>query len=261
MKMAANRSEDPTVSESLKTVRGIVTYRSRRSPVARLFCCSYAGGGSTAYSAWRDGLPDDIELCAFELPGRGGRFREAPLRSMSDVVDHIETLLGGRLDLPFALYGHSMGAVTALEVARRLVGNGRQPRCLVVSGCAAPHLPSRRERPLYQLPRTELLHELNRLEGLPSVMLQREDFLDTFLPTIRADMECRERWISRIDDLAIPIHALGGTHDKMVSYSDLSAWQHYTSSTFAVKQFAGGHFFINTAMHELVSYIAAVMNA
>ena len=242
-----------------KAVRGVLTYRSPKRAVARLFCCSYAGGSGTAFSAWRHELPEDIELCAFELPGRGGRFGEPPFRSMQAVVDHIETLLKGRLGPPFALCGHSMGAVVAFEVARRLVDSGCPPRCLLVSACSAPHLPSRRNRPLHQVPRNELIRELIRLEGLPSTALERGDYLDTFLPTIRADMECRERWISGVGDLTIPIHALGGTHDKMVSLGDLSAWQQHTSSEFVMRQFAGGHFFINTALREVVRYIGTVM--
>jgi surfactin synthase thioesterase subunit len=180
---------------------------------------------------------------------------------MSAVVHHVAALLDGRLDLPFAFYGHSMGAVTALEVARRLVAAGLPPSCLVVSGAAAPHLPSKREHALHQLPEAELIRELIRLEGLPAIAHQRDDYFETFLPTIRADIECRERWIAEVSDLAIPIYALGGVSDRMVTRSDLSDWKEYTSGPFELRQFAGGHFFINTTTREVVTYIAAAVAA
>lgn len=239
--------------------RGLAIYESADAPAARLFCCSYAGGSADAFDAWRSRLPADIELCAFQLPGRGGRFREPPLRSMNAVAEHILSLLKGWLNLPFVLYGHSMGAVAALEVARRLVDEGHAPKCLIVSGCAAPHLPSRRERPLHTLSRDELLKELVRLEGLPAVALERPDYIDTFLPTIRADMQCREEWLSPPGELPVPLHALGGTHDKLVPHEDLLPWKNYTSSTFVLRKFAGGHFFIKTAENEFLRYVSEVM--
>lgn len=239
--------------------RGVVIYGGQRRPRARLFCCPYAGGSSVDFLPWRRELPDELELCVFELPGRGRRFGEPPLRSMASTVDHVHELMAGRLDIPFALYGHSMGAVTALELSARLAGAGATPLCLLVSGCAAPHLPSKRLHPLHRLDKTELIRELIRLEGLPPEVLQWIDYLDPFLPTIRADLECRETWQARVMELAIPLHVLGGASDKMVQINDLAAWQGYTSSTFAVRQFPGGHFFIKSALSEVSRYIAAAV--
>jgi surfactin synthase thioesterase subunit len=151
-----------------------------------------------------------------------------------------------------------MGAVAALEVARRLVADGHAPRCLIVSGCSAPHIPSKRDRPLHTLSRDELLKELIRLEGLPALALERTDYIDTFLPTIRADMQCREEWLSHPYEFSVPIHALGGTDDKFVSQEDLLSWKNYTSSTFAMKTFTGGHFFIKTAEDDLLRHVSEV---
>jgi surfactin synthase thioesterase subunit len=50
----------------------------------------------------------------------------------------LEPQLGGR----FALFGHSMGALRAFEIARKLQARGASPEVLFVSGEPAPHLPT-----------------------------------------------------------------------------------------------------------------------
>src|SRR5947208_1679191 len=48
------------------------------SPVARVFCFPFVGGGAVAFRSWRALLPAGVELCAFEPPARGGRLQEPP---------------------------------------------------------------------------------------------------------------------------------------------------------------------------------------
>ena len=164
---------------------------------------------------------------------------------MDAVVDELVRVVGDRADIPFALFGHSMGAVIAVELARRLVDLGRRPTALVASACAAPHLPLRREHVLHILPRDALIDALIRLNGLPAVALERRDFIDTFMPTIRADLQCRETWRSTPRDLGIPVHVLAGKDDELVSEADALAWQVFTSTQFSITRFDGGHFSFN----------------
>lgn len=104
-----------------------VWFTGRRSPTARLrlFCIPYAGGGASLYREWASALAPWIEVQPVQLPGRESRFDEPPLTSMADLVQEILDPIGPYLDLPIAVFGHSMGALIGYELVRRL--QRRQP--------------------------------------------------------------------------------------------------------------------------------------
>ncbi|KWE59349.1 thioesterase [Burkholderia sp. MSMB2157WGS] len=239
--------------------RGLVSFSTNGHPDARIFCLPYAGGSASVFAGWQRALPANLEVCAIELPGRGSRFSEAALTHMDVVVDELVRIVGDCPPAPFALFGHSMGAVVAVELARRLVDQGCRPIALVASACAAPHLPIRREHVLHLLPRDALIDALIRLDGLPAVARERRDFLDTFMPTIRADLQCRETWRSTPRDLGIPVHVLTGANDALVSETDALAWQVFTSVEFSTRRFDGGHFFIHSATQAVLDHLAAIV--
>src|SRR4051812_31370410 len=116
----------------------------KRNPAARLrlFCFSYAGGGTTIFRTWPHRLPNDVELCAVLLPGRESRLRETPFTSMPPLVEALSHALEPYLTMPFAFWGHSLGALIGFELARarrrqRLSG----PVHLFISGVGAPQIP------------------------------------------------------------------------------------------------------------------------
>src|SRR5215467_3967748 len=77
----------------------------------RLLCFPYAGGSSSSYRSWSAALPEGIEICPVELAGRGNRFQEAPCRDLGGLVRDLSNELRPLLDIPFAIFGHSMGAL------------------------------------------------------------------------------------------------------------------------------------------------------
>ncbi len=86
----------------------------------RLFCFHYAGGGASVFRGWRDSLPQSVEVCAIELPGRGMRLRESPFTQLEPLVQHLASTLLPYLDKPFAFFGHSMGGLVSFELTRLL---------------------------------------------------------------------------------------------------------------------------------------------
>ena len=209
--------------------RSVVSFGCSGPRALRLFCFPCAGGSAATCEGWAEFLPG-VEVCAIELPGRGALFRRPPLRRLAN--------------LPFALFGHSMGGVTALEVARELIRRDKRAACLIVSSCPPPHLPSRRGFLLHTLPDGRLVEELTKLEGVPDALLRKRDMLEAFLPTIRADLEARETWTSQTGDIGLPILAAAGVTDRLVWPADLAEWSKYTSRRFRVAQLDGGHFFV-----------------
>src|SRR5687767_8117681 len=86
----------------------------------RLFCFPYAGGGLAAYRSWPNQLPADVEVCPIQLPGRDERMAENPFSDLPALVEALTEALAPRLAAPYALFGHSMGALIAYELVRGL---------------------------------------------------------------------------------------------------------------------------------------------
>uniref|UniRef100_A0A450X5E4 Medium-chain acyl-[acyl-carrier-protein] hydrolase n=1 Tax=Candidatus Kentrum sp. MB TaxID=2138164 RepID=A0A450X5E4_9GAMM len=224
----------------------------------RLFCLPFAGGNTLTYRAWSQWLPREVDLCPVRLPGREGRFKEACYQDAVPLAQALASGLSSRLDLPFAFFGHSMGALVAFELARVLRRQGGpEPFCLMVSGREAPHLPLSRKA-YHDLPDPELIDELRNYGGTPEIVLQNEEIMEIFLPTIRADFAIGETYAYVQEaPLGCPIRAFGGETDHLVSKADLDVWRQHTIDSFGLHMFSGGHFYLNGAeMSSLVRMVS-----
>jgi len=227
----------------------------------RLLCFPYAGGGASIYSSWAAQLPPDIELCAIRLPGREGRFGEQPLRRMDRLLSLLVEGVLPYLDRGFAFFGHSLGALVAFELARRLRRDALPaPIHLFISGRRAPQLPDVREPgepALYGLPDAELIAELRRFGGRVGAAAAAPELLELMLPTVRADFELAGTHEHRDEaPLACPITAFGGLDDTAVSEDRIAAWRMHTRGGFALHMLPGDHFFLHELSGAIIATIA-----
>src|SRR5690606_16287675 len=142
----------------------IIRFQSRPDARVRLFCLPHAGVGASAYRTWHTGLGPEVEVCAVQPPGRESRFREPPYRRLVDLADAVADAIAPETDRPYALFGHSMGAWVAFEVARRLDGRRAGPACLIVSGRRSPQSEAEAP-PIHQLPDDAFIEELMQRFG------------------------------------------------------------------------------------------------
>lgn len=213
------------------------------------------------FRLWRELMPEYLELSAIQLPGRGARLREAPIASIPALTKEIVSELAPYLDRPYAFFGHSMGAVLALEVAQAAKKAGREgPAHLFLSARRPPHLP-RLEADLHRLPDEAFLKLLGaRFGGVPSEVLQEPELLALVLPALRADITALETFIAQeIQPVTCPITAYGGDGDRLVTAGQLDAWREYTSAAFRVRQFQGDHFYLNSVRAQLLSDIVETL--
>jgi surfactin synthase thioesterase subunit len=239
---------------------------SRPNPAARLrlFCLPYAGGGATTFRTWHAHLPGDVEVCAVQLPGRENRFPEPPFTDLVELAQALPRHLLASLDRPFALFGHSMGALIAYELAQRLFRQyGRAPTHLFVSGRGGPFVP-RTGAVLHTMPADEeLLAELQRRYGhIPAVMFEDAELRELFVRLLRADLTLVETYRCAVaTPLPCPVVALGGACDRDASPDGLRTWQPLTAATFAMHVFPGGHFYFSDRVQPLLATISGYLQA
>jgi medium-chain acyl-[acyl-carrier-protein] hydrolase len=228
-----------------RDAKGWLTWpKPNPSARVRLFCFPYAGGGASIFRSWPDELPKDIEICAVQSPGRENRFREARYTRLSALVPVLGEALMPFLDVPYAVFGHSLGALAGFELARYLRRNhAPMPSRLLVSSHRAPQLPDRHPQ-TYHLPDAEFVNELRRLNGIPDAVADEPDLMELMLPLLRADVEMAETYgYTAEPPLLCPISAFGGMLDKDVNEEELSAWREQTQGKFVLHLLPGDHFY------------------
>jgi medium-chain acyl-[acyl-carrier-protein] hydrolase len=230
-----------------------------RRPRLRLLCFPYAGGTAAVYQTWNRYLGSMVDVCPVHLPGHGRRLGEPLVTDAATLVDAAVSALADACDGPFAVFGHSMGAIVAYEFVRALARRyDRHPVHLFVSGRGAPQFGPGPGRIPYDLPDTEFIAALRALDGTPIAALEDGDLKDLFLPIIRADFQLVQTY--RFEPgapLACPISALGGLKDDHVPREHLLEWRTHTSGPFRMTMLPGGHFFINESVHVVCQFVAA----
>jgi surfactin synthase thioesterase subunit len=225
----------------------------------RLFCLPHAGAGAAIYNMWKRFLPGFVEICAVQIPGRETRLAEPSLTDCALLIAQMTSALAGYMDKPYAIFGHSMGALLALDLARSLRSAGlRQPICLFVSGRNATHMPVKHGS-IHQLRDAEFLDALaERYGGLPQEILDTPELLELYLPILRADLTLLETHrYEALAPLDCPIAALSGKDDRNVSAEGLEAWSEHTTAEFEVKWFEGGHFYLAGGSRlELLAFLS-----
>ncbi|MFF4528672.1 thioesterase II family protein [Streptomyces sp. NPDC001407] len=223
----------------------LLRFPPRPGARVRLVCLPGAGSPASLFHPWSTAFPESVEVCAVRLPGRGGRLREAPFRRMEPLADALAEALRAECDRPLALFGHSLGALVAYEVAARLRHlTGDAPAALFVAAHKAPQLGSARVS-CHDLPDDELLAFLGRIGGTPPPLLARPEIRRLALPALRADFELDFTYTYRErPPLDIPVSAFGGRADAMVTESELDAWEARTGKAFLARRLPGGHFFL-----------------
>ncbi|MFD7130811.1 thioesterase II family protein [Streptomyces sp. NPDC059894] len=230
--------------ETVAASRWIRRFQPAPDGAPRLVCLPHAGGSSSFYFPVARSLSPAVEVLAVQYPGRQDRRTEANIDNISELVDRIFAALTPISDRPFALFGHSMGATLAYELALRLQETGRPgPSHLFASGRRAPS----RHRPenVHRRSDDEVVAEMKLLSGPDAPFLSDPDVLAMSMPAIRADYRAVETYRDvpgRM--LHCPVTVLTGDRDPRVSQEEAEAWREHTDGAFALHRFPGGHFFL-----------------
>lgn len=228
----------------------------KSSTRACVYCLPHAGGTAGIFRSWLELLRPDIEIRTVGYPGHGSRLAEPLFDTIEQVAMSVVDAVTAGPNVPYALFGHSMGSLVAFEACHVLAARGAaMPRLLIASGHRAPRVPQSAP-PMHKAPDAEFVAHLRELGATPAEVFSSPDLLELMLPILRADFRACETY--RPDDrprLHINIAAYGGLGDTDTSRDGLLAWQEETTGECVVRMFPGGHFFVSDHADQVVAML------
>ncbi len=225
--------------------RWLVRERPNSAARLRLLCFPHGGAGASAFHGWWRELPDAIDICTFQPPGREDRLEEPPERTMAGYAAAIADGLAPLLDLPFVVFGYSLGGLTGFatlaELRRR---TGLTPRHLFVSSCFAPHIPFAETALSKISTQQSALKAMAFYQSTPDSVFRDPEMQALLERSMAADNAVVESY--RFGDeppLACPITAFAGCQDDLAPLDEQRRWQELTVGRFELQRFDGDHFF------------------
>jgi surfactin synthase thioesterase subunit len=223
-----------------------------------LLCVPFAGAGPSFFHPWRALSAGRWRVVPVELPGRERRILETPYRNAVEAamnsVDDVVADLGE--EARTVLFGHSLGAVLAYELAHLLSAREVRVERLVVSGSPGPW--TRRERRATGLPDDEFLARVEEFAGFRHEALDHPQMRELILPVLQADCEMHENYVPSTDDpVSVPICSLRGASDGLVSAKQAQEWRNATTGEFSYAEFPGEHMYLVDHAQEVLNLIEA----
>lgn len=225
---------------------------------SRLFCLPYAGASATVYMKWRNILDRTIELVPVEMAGRGRNFGTPFYQSLEEAVQVLYESIKDRLDLPYAIFGHSLGSVIGYELAHRIMdSNHRKPLHLFFSGRYPPYVEKKEGKIMHLLPETEFKAEIMKYGGTPVELIENPELFSIFNAILRADYRILEhyRYRPKSKKFNCDVTVLYGIQDHELAGAEIKEWVRCTDKNCNFYRFEGGHFYINEYAESVVEII------
>lgn len=233
-----------------------ITNVSKNNVKYRLFCFPFAGAGSNIYRSWINELSPDIDVCPIQLPGRENRMTEPALDNVHDVVRFIAPEIAQYTDVPYAFFGHCIGALISYELALKMKKLGlNSPDHLYISAFRAPDQKNP-NRELHQLNDDDLKLEIKGYGGFSDEVLANDDIMRSIIPMLRADFALHEKYrYTGKEDVDCPVTLFYGDQDHIVRKEHMESWEKVSSHNVDLHSISGGHFFIIQKREEVLDII------
>ncbi|WP_396454204.1 thioesterase II family protein [Actinomadura sp.] len=221
----------------------------------RLFCLPHAGGSAVFYRPWAKEVSQAVEVHAVQYPGRADRLADAMVTDAHQLARLVAGAMAPLMDRPAALFGHSMGAVLAYEVARLLQERGSAPVHVFASGARPPHDRDDGRR-VSDMDDDGVVEEMIELGGSDAEALRDPELRELVLPYVRNDFALIENYEHRDGTrLEVPLTAVIGDSDPHVSEEQARGWARVTDGRFALKVMPGGHFYLTDRQSAVIAEI------
>jgi surfactin synthase thioesterase subunit len=225
------------------TTEWVRRYHTAPGNTTRLVCFPHAGGSASFFHPMSARHSPGVDVVALQYPGRQDRRREPCIATISALADVIAGELRSLSEKPTIFFGHSMGAVLAFEVARRLEHNGPgAPKAIIASGRRGPS--TQRDEKVHLGSDDDVIADIKLLNGT-DISLLNDELMQLALPAIRSDYRAIETYTCEAGRaVRCSITAMTGDADPKTTVDEARAWDSHTEGSFRVDVYTGGHFFI-----------------
>lgn len=233
-------------TEDIDPSQWIRRYGQAGNAARRLVCFPHAGGSASFFHPLALRFAQDADVVSLQYPGRQDRRREPLITAIDTYADQLTTVLASMPDVPTVFFGHSMGAVLAFEVARRLEDRGIDvPRSIIASGRRAPST-VRDDEQVHLRDDNGIIAELKLLNGTGAQLFGDDEIVRMAMPGIRGDYQAIETYSCAPGvTVRCPITVLVGREDPKATLEESEAWRGHTTGDFRLKTFPGGHFYLS----------------
>lgn len=162
-------------------------------------------------------------------------------------------LSGCFFDKPYAVIGHSLGALAALALVAHLDARGfALPRHVFLSGASGPADASVYDEQAVIDKDEELLALLKQWNGTDAELLEIPEKRDALLKQLRGDLKLHNslvRWYDATPNALIRanVTVYGGQSDATAPLNSLEAWRSVAANDFEIQTFPGDHFFLTSS--------------
>ncbi|BBB02300.1 putative thioesterase [Actinacidiphila reveromycinica] len=262
------RAADATRTPWLRTFRPL----GAEAPTLVLF--PHAGGSAGFYRGLADRFGSDVDVRAVQYPGREARAGEELVDDMEVLADRAAEALLPLAGRRLAILGHSMGALVAYEVTRRLEAEGVPVERLFASARHPPHLPGPGDdhphgpdddhrhsadddhRLRHLLDDDAFAEMLRDTGGTPATLLDEPEMRDYLLPIVRNDYRLVETYEpSDGPALRTGVVSIAAEGDGTVTAAQVEGWRRTTAGSFEHLTFPGGHFYLLERPDALASAV------
>ena len=223
-----------------------------------VFLFPFAGGTKYSYKHFHEHKPSFLNFITLEYPGRGGRANEPLLTDVESLIEDLYRQVSVNIkEGPYAFYGHSLGALLAFLLARRIRKGGcGEPKHLFLTGCSGPAHVSRSDKSRHLMSKADFMKEIRELNGSPEEVMENAELFEYFEPILRADFQASETYMYQGDDpLDISFTVITGK-EEAIEAEAIRMWQVETNGRVDFKVMPGNHFFISTYYREIVNIIS-----
>jgi surfactin synthase thioesterase subunit len=210
----------------------------------QLLCLPHSGGNGSSYRAWLAPAEPEVDVVPVQLPGRETRLTEPPFTDQPTLIAELADVVRLAGFHRIALFGHSMGAVLAVNLCRVLEAAGIQVAHVFVSGHGGPS-----QRPEARFPTDapdETILDALGATGAPNyeALLRYPDLREMVLRVIRADLGLVLTGLVAGPPVQAPITVVNGKDDPTPAGWDLNEWATVTRATCTSHLLPGDHFYL-----------------
>ncbi|NWO06495.1 MAG: thioesterase [Alteromonadaceae bacterium] len=225
-----------------------------------LVCFPYAGGDSSIFKEWGKFFGKDVAIYAVQLPGRGLRASEELSQKLMTITQEIYQEVSNTLEGDLFLYGHSNGALMALDLACTFHSyKNKALKHLIVSGKNFPDTSEKLSSITSASTPEKVKSLLIDYGATPSELLESPEFLSYYLPIFQSDIVLTQNYSYPFSyPLRCPCSFINAIDDELVIQSQLHHWKNVTEH-LKIYDTEGEHFSINSEPHYITDSIGYII--